>query len=75
VDALDSAATAGTLSLAEPLVAALVGIGLLHEQLAGPALIGCGLLAGGLAFASLRPRPVRSPDRRPGAKPLPVTGR
>jgi drug/metabolite transporter, DME family len=70
-----SAATAGTLSLAEPLVAALVGIGLLHEQLAGPALIGCGLLAAGLAFASLRPGPARSPDRRPDAEPLPVTGR
>ncbi len=62
-----SAATAGTLSLAEPLVAALAGIGLLHEHLAAPAVIGCGLLAAGLAFASLRPRPARSPDRRPGA--------
>ena len=37
-----SAATAGTLSLAEPLVAALAGIGLLHEHLAAPALLGCG---------------------------------
>ena len=50
-----SAATAGTLSLAEPLVAALVGIGLLHEHLAAPAVIGCGLLAAGLACASLVP--------------------
>ena len=58
------AATAGTLSLAEPLVAALAGIGLLHEHLAAPAVIGCGLLAAGLAFASLQPsrrraRPLR----------------
>ena len=62
-----SAATAGTLSLAEPLVAAMAGIGLLHEHLAAPALIGCGLLAAGLAFASLRSRPGRSRDRRAGA--------
>ena len=59
-----SAATAGTLSLAEPLVAALAGIGLLHEHLTAPAVIGCGLLAAGLAFASLQPsrrraRPLR----------------
>ena len=58
------AATAGTLSLAEPLVAALAGIGLLHEHLTAPAVIGCGLLAAGLAFASLQPsrrraRPLR----------------
>ena len=66
-----SAATAGTLSLAEPLVAALAGIGLLHEHLAAPALLGCGLLAAGLAFASLRPAPalrrVRPRSPRPGA--------
>ena len=62
-----SAATAGTLSLAEPLVAALAGIGLLHEHLAAPAVIGCGLLAAGLGFASLRSRPVMSRDRRAGA--------
>jgi len=62
-----SAASAGTLSLAEPLVAALAGIGLLHEHLAAPAVIGCGLLAAGLAFASLRSRPERPQDRRVGA--------
>jgi drug/metabolite transporter, DME family len=49
-----SAATAGTLSLAEPLVAAAAGIGLLHEHMTVPAVIGCGLLAVGLAFAALR---------------------
>ena len=62
-----SAATAGTLSLAEPLVAALAGIGLLHEHLSIPALIGCGLLATGLAFASARARPGPSSGPRPGA--------
>lgn len=61
------AATAGTLSLAEPLIAALAGIGLLHEHLAAPAVLGCGLLAAGLAFASLRPAPSlrRARTRRP----------
>jgi DME family drug/metabolite transporter len=62
-----SAATAGTLSLAEPLVAVLAGIGLLHEHLTAPAAIGGGLLAAGLAFASVRARPGRSRDRRAGA--------
>lgn len=49
-----SAATAGTLSLAEPLVAAAAGIGLLHEHMTVPAVIGCALLATGLAFAARR---------------------
>ena len=65
-----SAATAGTLSLAEPLVAAVLGIGLLHEHLAAPAVIGCGLLAAGLAFASLRTSPGgRRPDAVAGSAP------
>ncbi len=59
-----SAATAGTLSLAEPLVAAAAGIGVLHERLTVPAVIGCGLLAGGLAFAALRSALGPSPSRR-----------
>jgi drug/metabolite transporter, DME family len=59
-----SAATAGTLSLAEPLVAVLAGIGLLHERLAAPAVVGCGVLAVGLALASLWSSPARSRDRR-----------
>jgi drug/metabolite transporter, DME family len=70
-----SAATAGTLSLAEPLVAALAGIGLLHEHLTVPALIGCGLLAAGLAFASLRSKPGKSRDRRAGASPSAIARR
>jgi drug/metabolite transporter, DME family len=60
------AATAGTMSLAEPLVAAVAGIGLLHEHLAVPAVIGCGLLAAGLGFASLRARPARPRKGQPG---------
>jgi len=72
-----SAATAGTLSLAEPLVAAAAGIGLLHERMTVPAVIGCGLLATGLALAALRRprtrgssatrRPTRSSPARPRA--------
>ncbi|MFC4907365.1 DMT family transporter [Actinomadura gamaensis] len=50
-----SAATAGTLSLAEPLVAAVLAVGLLHERLSVTALAGCALLAAGLAITSLRP--------------------
>jgi drug/metabolite transporter, DME family len=64
------AAAAGTLSLAEPLVAAVLGIGLLHEHLTAPAVIGCGLLAAGLAFASLRTSPgSRRPDAVAGSAP------
>lgn len=69
-----SAATAGTLSLAEPLVAALAGIGLLHEHLTAPAVIGCGLLGTGLACASLRSEPGMSrsgPGGRPRAAAAP----
>ena len=62
-----SAATAGTLSLAEPLVAAVVGVGLLHEHLATPAVIGCCLLAAGLAFASRRSSPAGSRGQSAGA--------
>jgi len=66
-----SAATAGTLSLAEPLVAAAAGIGLLHEHMTVPAVIGCGLLAAGLASAALvastgRAIPVRTQGQGSG---------
>ena len=63
-----SAATAGTLSLAEPLVAALAGIGLLHEHLTAPAVTGCGLLAAGLACASLAPRYASAAPADPDGK-------
>jgi drug/metabolite transporter, DME family len=69
------AATAGTLSLAEPLVAAVAGIGLLHEHLAVPAVIGCGLLAAGLVFASLRSRPARPRAGQSGVAGATATAR
>jgi DME family drug/metabolite transporter len=46
-------ATAVTLSLAEPLTAAALGLVLLGEQLTGTALLGVGLLFSGLALLSL----------------------
>lgn len=48
-----TAATAGTLSLAEPLVAALLAIGLLGERPSVAAAIGILLLLGGLFVTSL----------------------
>ncbi len=48
-----SAPTAGTLSLTEPLVAAVLGVGLLHERLTGPAVTGCLLLAAGLTITAV----------------------
>jgi len=54
-----SAATAGTLSLAEPLVAAFLAVGLLHEHLGVVAVLGCALLAVSLAVTSVRPGPPR----------------
>jgi DME family drug/metabolite transporter len=69
-----SAAAAGTLSLAEPLVAALAGIGLLHEHLAAPAVIGCGLLVAGLACASLREPQRRTQPLRLALARSPGTG-
>jgi len=52
-----SAATAATLSLAEPLVATALGIEILHERLSLPIAAGTLLLLGGLILVS-----VRSPD-------------
>src|SRR5205823_8240682 len=54
-----TAAAAGTLSLAEPLVAALLGLTLLGEQLPWPAGAGAGLLLTGLVVATM-PVPRRS---------------
>lgn len=51
-----TAATAGTLSLAEPLVATALGIGILHERLSLPIAAGTLLLLGGLiVVVSARP--------------------
>ena len=48
-----TAATAGTLSLAEPLVATALGIGILHEHLSLPIAAGTLLLLGGLILVSV----------------------
>jgi DME family drug/metabolite transporter len=48
-----TAATVGTLSLAEPLVATALGIGLLHESLSLPIAVGALLLLGGLILVSV----------------------
>ena len=48
-----SAATVGTLSLAEPLVATALGIGLLNERLSLPIAVGSLLLLGGLILVSV----------------------
>ena len=50
-----TAATAATLSLAEPLVATALGIGILHERLSLPIAAGTLLLLGGLILVSVRP--------------------
>ncbi|WP_343235141.1 EamA family transporter, partial [Streptomyces sp. SID10853] len=47
-----SGATAGTLSLAEPLVATVLGIALLGERLSPPGVAGAVLLLGGLVLVS-----------------------
>jgi DME family drug/metabolite transporter len=49
------ATTAGTLSLAEPLAAALIGVLLLHEHLSLTAWTGCALILAGMVTACLLP--------------------
>jgi DME family drug/metabolite transporter len=49
------AATAGTLSLAEPLIAAVLGVVVLGERPSPAAAAGAALLAAGLAVATVRP--------------------
>lgn len=67
-----TAATAGTLSLAEPLLAAALGVLVLHEGLGASTLAGCALLLAGLAFVAVlnscrrQPQP---PARRRGDWP------
>ena len=51
------AGTVGTLSLAEPLTAALLGLLVLGERLAPPAAVGALILVAGLLLAALRPVP------------------
>ena len=60
-----TAATAGTLSLAEPLVATAAGIGLLHEHLSLPIAAGTLVLLGGLTVVSVPTAKTRA-SRPPG---------
>jgi DME family drug/metabolite transporter len=60
-----TAPVAGTLSLAEPLLAAVLGVVVLQEQLTGTALIGCALMIVGLvAVTVIDARRGRSPATR-----------
>jgi drug/metabolite transporter, DME family len=54
---LRGASTAGTLSLAEPLSAALLGVLLLHERISATAWVGCGLILGGMLVTLCLPAP------------------
>ncbi|MET9323455.1 EamA family transporter [Streptomyces sp. NPDC003038] len=65
-----SAATTGTLSLTEPLVATVLGVALLGERPGPLAVAGAVLLLGGLVVVSL---PQRRPVE-PEARPEPVAG-
>jgi len=60
------ATTAGTLSLAEPLAAALIGVLALHEHLSATAWAGCALILAGTAAACV---PTSSPAVSPSASP------
>jgi drug/metabolite transporter, DME family len=61
------APTATTLSLAEPLTAALLAVTVLGERLVGWSAVGAALLAGGLVVVAIRPGPSARPVRtRPG---------
>ncbi|MFI6520378.1 DMT family transporter [Spirillospora sp. NPDC050679] len=61
-----SAATAGTLSLAEPLVAAVLAVLVLNERMPAPVMAGSLLLLGGLVVVSL---PTRRPVAAQGGAP------
>jgi DME family drug/metabolite transporter len=54
------ATAAGTLVLAEPLAAALLGVLLLHERLSPAAWAGCALILAGMVTMSLPARPARA---------------
>ncbi|MWA00308.1 EamA family transporter [Actinomadura sp. LD22] len=59
-----SAATAGTLSLAEPLVAAVLAVAVLGERMSGRVAAGAVLLLGGLVVVSLPARTSRTSRAR-----------
>ncbi len=56
-----TAATAATLTLAEPLTAAILGIVVLGERLSALAIIGLVVLGAGLALLAWGSRPARDP--------------
>ncbi|MEW2358654.1 DMT family transporter [Spirillospora sp. NPDC029432] len=64
-----TAATAGTLSLAEPLVAAVLALAVLGERLSAATTAGCLLLLGGLVLVSV-PGRIRPPRRTRRDAPL-----
>ena len=66
-----TAATAATLSLAEPLVATALGMGILRERLSLPIAAGTLLLLGGLVLVSV-PRPRAGPGPQPPAGSRPA---
>lgn len=68
-----AAATAGTLSLAEPLVATALGIGVLGEHLSLLTAGGSLLLLGGLVYVSV-PWPAREPKRADAPSESPAQG-
>lgn len=60
-----TAATAATLTLAEPLTASVLGVALLGERLAPTAVVGLAVLAAGLVLLALTSRSRRNPDPTP----------
>jgi DME family drug/metabolite transporter len=67
-----SAATAATLTLAEPVVAALLGVALLDEPVTAARVLGAGLVLGGLLVVGVsRRRPAAAPDTAAVAVPCP----
>ena len=74
-----TAPTAGTLSLAEPLLSAALGVLVLHERLSPAATLGCLILLAGLATVTLvdarsRPRSTHSPAQATSGHVSQVTG-
>ena len=63
-----SAAETATLTLAEPLTAAVLGVAVLNERPGLLALVGAALILGGLTLLALRP----ATHPRPRARPAPV---
>lgn len=60
-----TAATAATLTLAEPLTATLLGVVVLGERLTAPAVVGLLVLGGGLVLLALTSRARRNPAPTP----------